>query len=46
MDKLTVLKICIKNDEEAIKELEFHLEKLREMYREEVERQEKENSND
>lgn len=46
MDRLTVLKKCIVNDENAIKELEMHLAKLYEMYAEEAARQEKEKKND
>lgn len=46
MDRLSVLKICIANDEKAIKELEMHLAKLYEMYEEEAERQEKESTHE
>lgn len=38
MDKLTAIRICINNDWKAIKELEYHLEKLYMFEAEELER--------
>lgn len=42
IDRLTTIRLCIKNNINAIKELEYHLEQLKLMEKEELEKIEKE----